>query len=259
MKKFLIIALLIYLVMPSLGAIYDPFDMLRGKQMVPYGSLWSADDQSMYFGTGKDVSLSYDDSQDKFYVNDTDVYLEEDVTIAGNLGVSGTTISNGKTTDPFWVDDLFYVTSTADLNRTKTDQFESSTRADLNRTRITQLDVSARSSLNRTAASQFDVSGLTGLNATIASRPIAQPVSAELTDGATYTVSNDQYFIPVDASAKNITVTLPVATGNTGRSYVVMATKDPGSYYIRITATSGSLIRPRGVAAGSTYLSLIHI
>lgn len=148
----------------------------------------------------------------------------------------------------------FDVSGLTDLNRTKTDQFESSTRADLNRTRITQLDVSARSSLNRTAATQFDVSGLTGLNATIVARPIAQPVNATQTLDTVITATTDKYFYPIDASGANVTLTLPIATSNAGRSYVVMGTKDPGSYYIRITATSGSLIRPRGIAAGSTYL-----
>jgi hypothetical protein len=146
------------------------------------------------------------------------------------------------------------VSARTSLNRTEATQLSASTRTDLNRTRITQLDVSARSSLNRTAASQFDVSGLAGFNSTIFARPIAQPVIAEQTSSAVFAVTDDKYLIPVDASGANITETLPIATSNAGRSYVVFASKDPGNFYIRITATGGSLIRPRGVAAGSTYL-----
>jgi hypothetical protein len=119
MKKFLILALLFTMLITPSFAIPDVYDQLRGKQMVAdRGAPWFADSAVMYFGTGKDVAITYSPTADKVYVNDTDVYLEEDVTIAGNLGVSGTTISNGKTTDPFWVDDLFYVTNTAALNAT---------------------------------------------------------------------------------------------------------------------------------------------
>ena len=118
MKKILIIALLLMLIAPAL-ALPDVYDQLRGRQMVgDKGSPWYADNAINYFGTGKDVAITYNPTFDKLFVNDTDVYLEEDVTIAGNLGVSGTTISNGKTTDAFWVDDSFYVTNTSALNVT---------------------------------------------------------------------------------------------------------------------------------------------
>lgn len=118
MKKFIIIAMLMLLIAPAF-ALPDVYDQLRGRQMVgDVGAPWFADSAVNYFGTGKDVALTYNPTSDKFFVNDTDVYLEEDVTIAGNLAVSGSTISNGKTTDPIWVDDLFYVTDTAALNAT---------------------------------------------------------------------------------------------------------------------------------------------
>lgn len=146
------------------------------------------------------------------------------------------------------------VSGLADFNRTKTDQLESSTRADFNRTRIVQVDVSGLSALNRTQITQAEISGALYANATTSARPIAQSVTAELNSNTPYTATDDKYLILVDASGSNVTVTLPAASTVTGRSYVVMGTKDPGSYYVRITATTGSLIRPRGVAAGSTYL-----
>lgn len=91
MKKFLILALLAVLISPSIAAIYDPFDMLRGKQMVPYGSLWSADDAVMYFGDGKDASLKFNSTSGYLEMvgltayDNTSITVEsgEDITFAG--------------------------------------------------------------------------------------------------------------------------------------------------------------------------------
>lgn len=66
MKKFLIIALL--MLTPLIQAAPDVYDQLRGRQMVgDAGAPWFADDAIMYFGTGKDTSLTY---------NSTSGYLE---------------------------------------------------------------------------------------------------------------------------------------------------------------------------------------
>lgn len=105
MKKFLILALLAVLIMPSLAAIYDPFDMLRGKQMIPVGGPWIGDDQKIYFGIGKDAYISYDDSQDKIYINDTPIYLEEATTFGASVSSPDLTA-----TDDLVVGDDAYIT-----------------------------------------------------------------------------------------------------------------------------------------------------
>ena len=72
----------------------------------------------------------------------------------------------------------------------------------------------------------------------------------------TISATTDKSFYPIDASGGNATLVLPVATSNAGRTYTVEASSDPGSYYVRITATSGSIIRVQGQAGsgGRPYL-----
>jgi hypothetical protein len=96
MRKILIIAMLLMLLMPFAIAAPDPYKMLRGQQMVTApGAPWISDDAKFYLGTGKDASISYDDQMDKLYLNDTALYLEEDVTVAGVLTASGGTVNSG--------------------------------------------------------------------------------------------------------------------------------------------------------------------
>jgi len=60
MKKILIVTMLLMLLMPFALAIPDPYDMLRGKQMIPVGGPWIADNQYIYFGDDKDSYIKYD-------------------------------------------------------------------------------------------------------------------------------------------------------------------------------------------------------
>jgi hypothetical protein len=148
-----------------------------------------------------------------------------DVMIKGNLYLNGSSVEGGKVSTPMWVDDPLYVTGTAYLNRTK----------------ITQVEVS----------------GPTFLNSTTVARPLSQPVNATQTLDTVITATNDKSFYPIDASGSNVTWTAPLASAVTGRSYKIMAAADPGSYYIRITATGGSLIRVRGGAAATERAYLV--
>lgn len=67
MKKILIIAMLLMLIVPAL-ALPDVYDQLRGRQMVGDGGApWFKDNAVMYFGTDKDTSLKF---------NSTSGYLE---------------------------------------------------------------------------------------------------------------------------------------------------------------------------------------
>lgn len=236
MKKFIIIAMLIAFVMPSL-AIPDVYDQLRGKQMVgDKGATWFADNAVMYFGTGKDVALKYSPIADKFYLNDTDLYFEEDVTIAGNLGVSGTTISNGKTTDPFYVNDLFYVSDTTALNAT---------------TATTVVAEDLRSTDDGTIVDDLDVGGLLSVDSlALGSRPVS-------TDYNFVTTGVDlDPVVMVDARAANRTVTLPLAANAAEKMVIVKAQYLPGSYFVRVNVTTNEHVNGKHLIVSTDDASM---
>jgi len=91
MKKFLILALLLMLLMPLALAIPEPYEMLKGKQMIPVGGPWVADDQPIYFGDDKDSSLKYNTGTGYLEMvgltayDNTSITMEsgEDITLAG--------------------------------------------------------------------------------------------------------------------------------------------------------------------------------
>ncbi len=93
MKKIIAILMLLMLVGATSAAWYPQ------KVNVPvtnYDNITLVDDKYMFFGTGADAAISYDSSEDKFYINNTPVYLEEAVTLgAGFTGgaISGTSIT----------------------------------------------------------------------------------------------------------------------------------------------------------------------
>ncbi len=97
MKRILITAILALIFVTGFAsALYPDYkNLMEGRVMVPYGAPWISDDDHLYLGTGKDFDISYDSSEDKVYLNNTALYLEEAVTIHGNLATDGTTISNG--------------------------------------------------------------------------------------------------------------------------------------------------------------------
>lgn len=98
-KKILILSIALLLAFSGMaGAVmWDLKEIMTGKQMVPddnSGAPWFADSSKLYFGTGQDAYFQYDASQDKIYLNDTAIYLEEAVT----LGAGGTGTWTGDVT-----------------------------------------------------------------------------------------------------------------------------------------------------------------
>lgn len=74
---------------------FYPFEVATGEIKTPLenlGAPWFQDDALLTFGTGKDATISYDDSQDKLYFNNTPIYLEEAVTAPGGItgSITGT-------------------------------------------------------------------------------------------------------------------------------------------------------------------------
>lgn len=69
MKKLLILALLLsLLIAPSLAVINDPYKMLTGKQIIP-GAPWVKDDARLYFGADKDASIVWSSTYSKIQIN----------------------------------------------------------------------------------------------------------------------------------------------------------------------------------------------
>jgi len=96
MRSKVIIAMLVVLFVTANMAsarVWDTEAIITGRQPVPYGAAWMNDDQSMYFGTGKDLALTYDSSEDKFYLNDTALYLEEATTFGTSISSPDLTAS----------------------------------------------------------------------------------------------------------------------------------------------------------------------
>lgn len=99
-KKILILSMVLLLVFSGMaGAVmWDLKEIMTGKQMLPddnSGAPWFADSSKLYFGTGQDAYWMYNPVRDKIYLNDTAVYLEEDVTIGGILTATGGTVNRG--------------------------------------------------------------------------------------------------------------------------------------------------------------------
>ena len=91
LRKLLALLLVISMVGMSSGLVWDFEKLFTGRQMVPYGAPWIADDQKMYFGTGKDVSLEYDED------GLGGLNITGNTTVTGTLAVTSATTLDGLT------------------------------------------------------------------------------------------------------------------------------------------------------------------
>lgn len=106
--------------------------------------------------------------------------------------------------------------------------------------------------------SAFDFSGGTGVfktstgavtigpGATTVSGSLAYSVNASTTISSILTSSSTKTVYGIDAHAANVTLTLPDAATVTGRTYVIGTNYDPGSYYVKITATGSDKLGGTG-------------
>jgi len=118
----------------------------------------------------------------------------------------------------------------------------------------------AGSSLAQSGASGITV-GTTGITAvssplnllenTVFAKTISIAVNASTTVDTTLTSSSTKTVYGVDAHSANVTLTLPDAATVSGRTYKIGTNVDPGSYYVKITATGGDKL---GGAGGATTL-----
>lgn len=104
MKKLILISMLAAMLLVGLSgaAMWDLKDMFLGNSMLPAegnGAPWMADNSKLYFGTGQDGYISYDPAGDKIYLNDSAIYLEEAVTVAGGITGTSTDVKVGNIID----------------------------------------------------------------------------------------------------------------------------------------------------------------
>ncbi len=136
--RYLSIFLVMLITVSVAGAAWYP-----QKVNVPvtnYDNITLVDDKYMFFGTGADTAVRYDSTQDKFYINDTPVYLEEAVTLgagfaggaisgttgyfsstlgaAGTTGLNYTTVTDIRASDDAYFTDDVGIGGTAALNET---------------------------------------------------------------------------------------------------------------------------------------------
>ena len=83
------------------------------------------------------------------------------------------------------------------------------------------------------ASGTLDVSGAMKMST------VAVGVNASTTADTVLTSSSTKTVYDMDASAKNVTLTLPDAATVPGRMYFISVSGNPGTYYARITATGG--------------------
>jgi len=110
-KNILIIALVLGIILSfgTAGAImWDLQKIITGGQMVPYGAPWFADGGVMYFGTSKDVGISYDETTDDRLeitgpVNFARPQILSSTEIAGATG-NQTTVTASTDTSIYFVD-----------------------------------------------------------------------------------------------------------------------------------------------------------
>ena len=76
-------------------------------------------------------------------------------------------------------------------------------------------------------------------------------VNASTTVDTTLVEGSAKVIYGIDAHSANVTLTLPDAALIAGREFMIFANADPGSYYIKVTATGGDKI---GSAGGATTL-----
>ena len=100
---------------------YSPFESDTGKYIMPaenLGGPWYHTDHGITLGDDKNATITYNENYDNVTVAGADLTVLKSLNVKGNIGVNGTVISNGKVSDPMWVDDRLYVTGTAALNAT---------------------------------------------------------------------------------------------------------------------------------------------
>lgn len=83
------------------------------------------------------------------------------------------------------------------------------------------------------------------------SKTVNLAVNASTTVGTTLTSSSTKTVYGVDASSANVTLTLPDAATVSGRTYMIGTNVDPGSNYVKVTATGSDKI---GGAGGYTIM-----
>lgn len=88
--------------------------------------------------------------------------------------------------------------------------------------------------------------GATYLNATTLGGAMAYSVNASTTISTVRTAAGTKTVFGIDAHLANVTITLPDAALVPGRVYQIGTNVDPGTYYVKVTATGGDKLGGSG-------------
>ena len=269
MKKILILALALLLLSPFVLAAPQPQKELQGQQMIPRGAPWIADDQKLYFGDDKDAYIEFDaDGTGAATFSGLSTLLEgagvsidsgEDLTFEGGdskadfsagSGVTktttgvfsclGSTAWFGGASNNFYGTGLFggALSAASILSNSSARVVTLLETTDFRAADDALVDddfyVDGTSTVNNEVVNTtLAVTGVSTLQA------LALGVNATTTVSTTLTASNAKTVYPVDASAGHVTLTLPDASTNAGRVYVIDTIVDMGTNNI-VVATTGS-------------------
>lgn len=214
-----IVAVMLILVSVSSGYWWDTEKILQGREMIKVGGPWLGDDAKMYFGDGKNASIFFNSSSGAAEVvgltavNNLSIEMEagEDITfVAGDSKIdldAGTGITSTTT-------GVNYLNGNVQVPSDKTVKFGGVTTV-------------ASIAVNTTAT----VTGATTLST------VAVGVNASTTNDTVLTSSSTKTVYDINATAANVTLTLPDAATVPGRMYFISVSGDPGGNYARINAT----------------------
>ena len=276
MRKF-IVGLCMLMIMVSIGSGYwwDTEKILQGQQMIKTGAPWFGDDAKMYFGDGKDASIFFNSSSGAAEVvgltavNNLSIEMKtgEDITFAGGdskmdlsagtgvfktpagavtIGPGAITMSGdltGASLKNITLSGagggiLSAVDVTASRNVNGTDLYISD---DALVTDDLVVDGAARIDETLTVNAVVDNTTLAVTGATTLST-VAVGVNASTTNDTVLTSSSTKTVYDINATAANVTLTLPDAATVPGRMYFISVSGDPGTKYARINATGGDTI-----------------
>jgi hypothetical protein len=258
MKKLLIFLIALALLVPGIVAQPDVYQMLTGKQMIGtwsgatgYGP-WFGDSTHVYWGTGKDLNMFYNQTSNTFNMTGVGVVMTT-ATIAGTAVSSGLIADNLITTaNKYWKPQAG--TGYVNLGLMTGKLIGPAGETDLNVTKVTTLTVNTTSTFTgvdtHTAMPVFNG----GVNQV---GPSVVGTTASATNDTLTAASRSLYFIGAAAGQRII---LPAVSGNTGLTYTfVITTAATGSHLNIIDGAASENINGATTIACATKYAAIRV
>jgi len=163
--------------------------------------------------------------------------------------LSGRGYFNGTQATSIYSSGGLNVAGTSALNATTVSTFAASGKANIigALTTTTTAKVGGTATVNALVDNGTAViAGATYLNATTLGGAMAYSVNASTTVSTTRTDTGTKTVFGIDAHSANVTLTLPDAATVPGRVYQIGTNVDPGSYYVKIKATTSDKLGGSG-------------